>query len=398
MLIFVADLADPLSTLPPFLRFPFQTPALRAVSPTRVLTTVAVRYYAALFIAEYLIRACSQRGYAARINGRQRGNERDVESVSGACTPWKRKGPKGKDAGQGWFINNAKCLNIENSSALPKGDDKASVTCLRGTRCARLITYEWNCRRAFAIRAASARRQVSAIQFLKFHFVCRTDTYVMYGNAQRCVRSAPLVSGKTRRGFARISKLRAARAHHYYYYGRFPSAVNYTSRDINWIPSRDEETIDIFPSSPPRAACARVTRRAILNHDATSVESRRKIDHLETPKRDVTRYALRSVSRPPFQIPPNYYSSLPSMRQLSVYKCDGFGTRPGLLQRSRKYPQVALTIRMNPSLSPPPLSLSSLLFSINTRASLTSCPRARRSETNFNLARWLHGAYRQTSN
>jgi len=30
----------------------------------------------------------------------------------------------------GWFINNAKCLNIENSSAFLKSDDKASVTCV----------------------------------------------------------------------------------------------------------------------------------------------------------------------------------------------------------------------------------------------------------------------------
>jgi len=135
MLIFVADLADSLST-PPLLP-PFQTPALRAVSPTRALTTVAVRYYAALFIAEYLIRACSQRGYAARKNGR--GTPRAYPARARVAVKEKRtEGGRRK----GWFINNAKCLNIENSSALPKGDDKASVTCLRGTRCARLITYE----------------------------------------------------------------------------------------------------------------------------------------------------------------------------------------------------------------------------------------------------------------
>jgi len=318
--------------------------------------------------------------------------------------PWRRKGPKGKDAGQGWFINNAKCLNIENSSALPKGDDKASVTCLRGTRCARLITYEWNCRRAFAIRAASARRQVSAIQFLKFHFVCRTDTYVMYGNAQRCVRSAPLASGKTRRGFARISKLRAARAHHYYYYGRFPSAVNYmpwTIRAGILIGSRHatRKQSTSFPPLLPRRVRARYAPS-----DIKSWRYERWIAPQNRPSRNAKTW--RDALRASFCLPPPFPNP-PELLFATTINASTFRIRVRRLRNSAgtftALAQIPAScanhsdesLSFSPSFS---LSLSSLLFSINTRASLTSCPRARRSETNFNLARWLHGAYRQTSN
>jgi len=94
----------------------------------------------------------------------------------------------------------------------------------------------------------------------------------MYGNARRVRGETQHGSGKARRSFARISKLRAARACararasllllRPLSVRRELYAVNYTSRDINWIPSRDEETIDIFPlsPSPPSARALRAGR------------------------------------------------------------------------------------------------------------------------------------------
>jgi len=88
----------------------------------------------------------------------------------------------------------------------------------------------------------------------------------MYGNARRVRGETQHGSGKARRSFARISKLRAARASLLLLrplsVRRELYAVNYTSRDINWIPSRDEETIDIFPlsPSPPSARALRAGR------------------------------------------------------------------------------------------------------------------------------------------
>lgn len=118
MLIFVADL----TTVPPPLLPGSPT---RTVSPTRTRRggrTVLRR----LFIAEYLIHLFS--AWIPREKERKEEKRREKERKMYGCVAKRSERERHARASRGWFINNAKCLNIENSSAFPKSDDKASVT------------------------------------------------------------------------------------------------------------------------------------------------------------------------------------------------------------------------------------------------------------------------------
>lgn len=167
--------------------------------------------------------------------------------------------------------------------------------------------YEWNCRCAFVIRrwrkAPSLGDSIFKIPFrLPYRHVTihGISVYIVPCRAVRVenARCSAEKRGAIKRpdispgssafpNYTRASLLLRSLSVHRELY-----PVNYTSRDINWIPSCNEETIDIF---------LRAAHRAILNYNAMTVELRYKIDDLETPKGDVTCYecAIRDSSCPP---------------------------------------------------------------------------------------------------
>lgn len=123
MLIFVADLTNS-SLLPdPVLTSPSPSPPVLFRPPARPLWWPSCGITALLHNEISNTRLCSTRIHR-RTNGRQGGNEEGGECIYAYVL----RGGRREDARRRWFINNAKCLNIGNSSGFPKSDDKTSVT------------------------------------------------------------------------------------------------------------------------------------------------------------------------------------------------------------------------------------------------------------------------------